>query len=83
VCHLWENQPFSGGGPVGVEVTLQIFQLFFRSESAAIIAYLDRKMADEATDDPEEIRRAKEELAEFKRNMNANSAAAGERLVYP
>ena len=47
------------------------------------IAYLDRKLKEEATDDPEEIRKAEEELAEFKRNMNANREATGERLVFP
>jgi hypothetical protein len=53
------------------------------AKNAAAIAYLDRKLQEEATDDPEEIRRAEEELSEFKRNMNANRAATGERLVYP
>lgn len=53
------------------------------AESAAIIAYFDRRLADEALDDPDEIRKAEQDLAEFKRNMNANSVAAGERLVYP
>lgn len=53
------------------------------AKNAAAIAYLDRKLKEEATDDPEEIRKAEEELAEFKRNMNANRAATGERLVFP
>jgi hypothetical protein len=38
---------------------------------------------EDATDDPEEIRRAEEELAEFKQAMNETRAAAGARLLYP
>ncbi len=40
-------------------------------------------LRDEATDDPALIQQAQEELDEFKRNMNANRAATGERLLYP
>jgi hypothetical protein len=47
------------------------------ARSAAAIAYLDRKLKEDATDDPEEIRRAEEELEELKRNLNANRAATG------
>lgn len=38
---------------------------------------------DEATDDPAQIQKAQEELDEFKRNINANRAATGERLPFP
>ena len=38
---------------------------------------------EDATDDPEEIRRAEEELARFKEAMNETRAAAGARLLYP
>ncbi len=40
-------------------------------------------LRDEATDDPVQIQKAQEELNEFKRNINANRAATGERLPYP
>src|SRR5579862_6486867 len=53
------------------------------TEQEAAIALLTSYLETEATDDPEEIRKAEEDLAEFKRNMNANRAATGERLVYP
>lgn len=53
------------------------------AENAAAIAYLDARIKAEATDDPEEIRRANEEYEEFKRNLNANRAATGERLLFP
>lgn len=53
------------------------------AEQEAAIALLTSYLETEATDDPEEIRQAEEELEEFKRNMNANRAATGERLVYP
>ena len=53
------------------------------ARNAASISLLQSWLAEDATDDSNEIRRAGEELAEFKRNMNANRAATGERLVYP
>ena len=37
----------------------------------------------DATDDPEEIRAAEQELAEFKRAMNDSRALAGEPIIYP
>ena len=37
----------------------------------------------DATDDPEEIRAAEQELAEFKRAMNDSRALAGELILYP
>ena len=40
-------------------------------------------LRDEATDDPAQIQKAQEELDEFKRNINANRAATGERLPFP
>jgi hypothetical protein len=36
----------------------------------------------DATDNPEEIRTAEQELAEFKRAMNENRTLAGEPLLY-
>ena len=51
--------------------------------NAASISLLQSWLVEDATDDSNEICRAEEELAEFKRNMNANRAATGERLVYP
>jgi len=40
-------------------------------------------LRDEATDDPAQIQKAQAELDEFKRNINANRAATGERLPFP
>jgi hypothetical protein len=37
----------------------------------------------DATDDPEEIRAAEQELAEFKRAMNDSRAVADELTLYP
>ena len=39
--------------------------------------------AEDATDDPGELRRAEEELDELKANLNANRAATGERPLFP
>ncbi len=39
--------------------------------------------AEDATNDPEEIRRAEEELAELKAGLDAPRAAAGARLLFP
>ncbi len=52
-------------------------------KNRAAIALLQSWLQTEATDDPEEIQRTEEELAEFKQRMNANRAATGERLVFP
>ena len=49
----------------------------------ATITLLQRWIAEDATEDPEEIRRGEEELTEFKRNMNLSRKAAGERLLFP
>lgn len=40
-------------------------------------------LREEATDDPAQIQKAQEELDEFKRSINANRAATGERLPFP
>jgi hypothetical protein len=53
------------------------------AEQEAAIALLTSYLEAKATDDLEEIRQAEQQLEEFKRNMNANRAATGERLVYP
>ena len=51
-------------------------------ENAAAIAQLKAWMREDATDNPEVIREAEEDLAEFKRNMNANRALTGDHTVY-
>ncbi len=39
--------------------------------------------AEDVTTDPEKIREADEEIAEFKKALNANRAATGARLLFP
>jgi hypothetical protein len=53
------------------------------AKTAAAVAFLDSRIAEGIAADPDTKRQAEEELEEFKRNMNANRAATGERLVYP
>lgn len=53
------------------------------ARTAAALAFLDARIAEGNTADPDTRHQAEEELAEFKRNMNANRAATGEGLVYP
>jgi len=53
------------------------------AENQAAIDLLQSWLQQEATDDPEAIRRADEEVEELMRNLNANRAATGERLVFP
>ncbi|MFN0100657.1 MAG: hypothetical protein ACKV2U_01065 [Bryobacteraceae bacterium] len=38
---------------------------------------------EDATDDPEKLKDAQKELDEFKKAMNENRAACGERILYP
>ena len=53
------------------------------SKQDATITLLQSWIAEDATDDPEEIRQAEAELTEFKRNMNAPRREAGARLLFP
>jgi Bacterial dnaA protein helix-turn-helix len=39
--------------------------------------------AEDVTTDPEKLREADEEIAQFKKDMNANRAASGARLLFP
>ena len=52
------------------------------AENQAAIDLLQSWMREDATDDPEEIRCAEEEVEQLKRNLNANRAATGERPVF-
>jgi hypothetical protein len=51
--------------------------------NAASIALLQSWLAEDATNDPEEIRAAQRELDEFKRAINAERERAGARPIYP
>ena len=50
---------------------------------AATLELLAGWKAEDATTDPEKLRQADEEVAEFKKAMNDNRAAAGARLIFP
>ncbi len=50
---------------------------------AASIALLQSWLAEDATNDPEEIRAAQKQLDEFKRAINAERERAGARQIYP
>ena len=52
-------------------------------ENDASIALLQSWLAEDATDDAEEIQKAEDDLQEFKRNMNAPRKIAGARLHFP
>lgn len=47
------------------------------------LALLEAWAREDATDDPEKLRAAQKELDDFKRAMNENRAATGERILYP
>jgi hypothetical protein len=51
--------------------------------NAASIALLESWLAEDATNDPEEIRKAQEDLDEFKQAINAERERGGLRRVYP
>jgi hypothetical protein len=53
------------------------------AENSRAISLPRSWLAEEATADPQAIRDAQEEMEEFKRSMNANREATGERLVCP
>lgn len=52
-------------------------------ENAAAVAFLQSWLAEDATDDPEAVRRADEELARLKQRLNANCAEGIERPLFP
>jgi hypothetical protein len=52
-------------------------------ENDHTIALLKSWLAEDATDDPEELCQAQRELEEFKRNMNAPRKEAGTRVLFP
>jgi hypothetical protein len=53
------------------------------AKNAAAIALLDSWIAEGADADEETVKQAVQELEELKRNLNANRAELGERLVFP
>jgi hypothetical protein len=53
------------------------------SIDTATLELLAAWKAEDATTDPEELRQADEEVAEFKKAMNENRAATGARLLFP
>jgi hypothetical protein len=66
------------------EVEVRVFEPKPELErQTATIALMKEWLAEDATEDPEEIRAAEAELREFKRNMNLPRKGAGARLLYP
>ena len=59
------------------------FPLSGASVDTATLELLAAWKAQDATADPEKLREADEEIAEFKKAMNANRAATGARLLFP
>ena len=53
------------------------------SVDTATLELLAAWKAEDATTDPEKLREADEEIAEFKKAMNENRAATGARLLFP
>ena len=53
------------------------------SVDTATLELLATWKAEDATTDPEKLREADEEVAEFKNAMNENRAATGARLLFP
>jgi hypothetical protein len=53
------------------------------SVDTATLELLASWKAQDATTDPDKIRAADEEVAEFKKAMNDNRAATGARLLFP
>lgn len=53
------------------------------SVDSATLDLLEAWRLQDATDDPEALRAAEQELSEFKKTMNESRALAGEPLLYP
>jgi hypothetical protein len=66
------------------EVELRVFGPKATSDrQTATMALMRSWLEEDATDDPQEIQAAEEELQTFKRNMNLPRKEAGARLLYP
>jgi hypothetical protein len=53
------------------------------SVDTATLDLLTAWKAEDATSDPEKLRKADEDIAEFKKAMNDNRAAVGARPLFP
>jgi len=53
------------------------------AKAASAIAYLQQKLERDATDDPEEIRKAEADVDELIQNLNRNRIDSGERPIFP
>ena len=53
------------------------------SIDTATLELLAARRAEDSTTDPEKLREADDEVAEFKKAMNENRAATGARLLFP
>ena len=53
------------------------------AKNTAAIAYLKQRIAEDATEDPEEIRKADAEVQELMESLNRNRIEAGERPLFP
>jgi len=53
------------------------------AENAAAIAQIQAWKEEDATDDPEEIRKADDDLRELMYNLNKNRVESGERPLFP
>ena len=70
--------------PASATVELKVFEEQPKAQKeTATMALMKSWLEEDATDDPEEIRAAEEDLREFKRNMNQPRKEAGARLLYP
>jgi hypothetical protein len=53
------------------------------AKNAAAIAYLDRRLSEDATTDPEEIRQSEEEVDELMQNLNRSRIDVGDSPLFP
>jgi hypothetical protein len=66
--------------PKSSQIELRILE---PGRPTATMALMKAWLEEDATDDPEEIRAAEEELREFKLSMNLPRKETGARLLYP
>lgn len=70
--------------PEGAVVELRVFDVPpAATMETPTMALMRSWLEEDATDDPEAIRAAEEELQEFKRGMNRARQEVGARLLYP
>ena len=75
--------PQFNGHRLRVTILPKVSPIILGAPVSEVIAYLQARLHDEATDDPEKILAAQQELDEMKQSMNAERFRSGAEPIFP